>query len=105
MSRVVEAFHHLGQGRRIGRVVVSADGDSLEVARSPHVARRFRADATYLITGGLGGLGLRLARWLTQRGVAHLILAGRSAPSVAAEQAVQQLREAGANVTVSATRR
>jgi acyl transferase domain-containing protein len=35
-------------------------------------------DAAYLITGGLGGIGLTLARWLVTRGARHLILAGRS---------------------------
>ena len=37
-----------------------------------------RGDATYLITGGLGGIGLVIARWLAARGARHLILAGRS---------------------------
>jgi acyl transferase domain-containing protein len=37
-----------------------------------------RPDATYLITGGLGGIGLIIARWLVGRGARHLILAGRS---------------------------
>ncbi|MCC6488136.1 MAG: SDR family NAD(P)-dependent oxidoreductase [Candidatus Hydrogenedentes bacterium] len=35
-------------------------------------------DAAYLITGGLGGLGLRVAEWLADRGARHLILASRS---------------------------
>jgi acyl transferase domain-containing protein len=39
-------------------------------------------DATYLITGGLGGIGLILARWLAARGARHLILAGRQAMPV-----------------------
>ncbi len=37
-----------------------------------------RPDATYLITGGLGGIGLIIAHWLVTRGARHLILAGRS---------------------------
>src|SRR6185312_7284084 len=37
-----------------------------------------RTNATYLITGGLGGVGLVIARWLAGRGARHLILAGRS---------------------------
>jgi acyl transferase domain-containing protein len=37
-----------------------------------------RPNATYLITGGLGGVGLVIARWLVGRGARHLILAGRS---------------------------
>ena len=36
-------------------------------------------NATYLITGGLGGIGLAIARWLVSRGARHLVLAGRSA--------------------------
>jgi acyl transferase domain-containing protein/acyl carrier protein len=42
--------------------------------------RRFawRSDATYLITGGLGGLGLAVAAWLVSHGVRHLALVGRT---------------------------
>ncbi|MEV6120480.1 type I polyketide synthase [Streptomyces sp. NPDC052077] len=37
-----------------------------------------RPDASYLITGGLGGLGLTLAAWLADRGARHILLTGRS---------------------------
>jgi NAD(P)-dependent dehydrogenase (short-subunit alcohol dehydrogenase family)/acyl carrier protein len=36
------------------------------------------ADGTYLITGGLGGIGLQVARWLAERGARHLVLLGRT---------------------------
>lgn len=39
---------------------------------------RFHKDATYLITGGLGGLGGRLTSWLLERGAGHVVLLGRS---------------------------
>lgn len=39
---------------------------------------QWHTDASYLITGGLGGLGLELARWMVQHGARHLILMGRS---------------------------
>nr|AXM42950.1 polyketide synthase [Myxococcus fulvus] len=38
----------------------------------------WRGDGTYLITGGLGGLGVQTAKWLVARGVRHLVLAGRT---------------------------
>jgi NAD(P)-dependent dehydrogenase (short-subunit alcohol dehydrogenase family)/acyl carrier protein len=38
----------------------------------------FRADATYLITGGLGGLGLQVARWLAGGGAGNVVLLGRT---------------------------
>jgi len=37
-----------------------------------------RRDASYLISGGLGSLGLRLARWLAESGAGHLLLLGRT---------------------------
>ena len=36
-----------------------------------------RSDATYLVTGGLGGLGLKVAEWLAAHGARHLVLLGR----------------------------
>ncbi|MGC4093803.1 MAG: KR domain-containing protein [Polyangiaceae bacterium] len=39
----------------------------------------FAPGASYLVTGGLGGLGMQVARWMVQRGARHLILTGRSA--------------------------
>jgi myxalamid-type polyketide synthase MxaE and MxaD len=38
---------------------------------------RFRPEVSYLITGGLGELGLRIASWMVQQGARHLILLGR----------------------------
>ncbi len=61
-----------------------------------------RADATYLITGGLGGLGLEVARWMVEQGARHLVLVGRREPSAAASERVRALERAGAQVTLAA---
>ncbi|MDI5974353.1 SDR family oxidoreductase [Streptomyces sp. SL13] len=45
-------------------------------ARRPPV--RIRPDRTYLVTGGLGGLGLATAQWLADRGARHIALLGRT---------------------------
>ena len=42
-----------------------------------------KANATYLITGGLGEIGLLVAQWLVDHGVRYLVLAGRSRPDQA----------------------
>jgi acyl transferase domain-containing protein/acyl carrier protein len=60
----------------------------------------FRSDATYLITGGLGGLGLTVARWMVERGARNLALVGRSPPSARAQQVLAELRARGARVGV-----
>jgi natural product biosynthesis luciferase-like monooxygenase protein len=61
-----------------------------------------RPDAAYLITGGLGGVGLSLAEWLVERGARHLLLVGRSSPSPAARQAIESLEANGSTVMVAA---
>ncbi len=35
-------------------------------------------DGSYLITGGLGGLGKKVAEWLAKQGAKHLVLVGRN---------------------------
>jgi len=61
------------------------------------------ADGSYLITGGFGGLGGVLARWLVDQGARHLILAGRSAPADAGKELQRELEAAGAQVIAAQT--
>jgi NAD(P)-dependent dehydrogenase (short-subunit alcohol dehydrogenase family) len=61
----------------------------------------FHKDGSYLLTGGLGGLGLRLAAWLGKRAAGKLVLLTRSLASVAArQQEIEALRAAGVELTV-----
>jgi NAD(P)-dependent dehydrogenase (short-subunit alcohol dehydrogenase family)/acyl carrier protein len=61
-------------------------------------------DATHLITGGLGGLGITVARWMVDRGARYIALASRSgAPSVAAAEVLAELEKSGATVMVFQT--
>jgi len=58
------------------------------------------SDDSYLITGGLGALGLHTAQWLVRKGVRHLVLIGRNAPSETAQETIEQLEQAGSKVSV-----
>ena len=58
-------------------------------------------DSTYLITGGLGGLGLKVAQWMVQQqGAKHLVLVSRSQPSPAVVAEVDELTQWGAEIIV-----
>jgi acyl transferase domain-containing protein/acyl carrier protein len=59
-----------------------------------------RADATYLITGGLGALGLHTALWLVQAGARQLVLLGRSPASATASTLIERMRTSGAQVKI-----
>ncbi|HTI77927.1 MAG TPA: SDR family NAD(P)-dependent oxidoreductase, partial [Mycobacterium sp.] len=52
-----------------------------------------RSDATYLVTGGLGAIGLEIAGYLAAHGARHLVLTSRRAPSDAAQQRIDSLSE------------
>ncbi|OSC24982.1 polyketide synthase [Mycobacterium vulneris] len=52
-----------------------------------------RGDATYLVTGGLGSVGLEIAGYLAAHGARHLVLTGRRSPSETAQQRIDALRE------------
>lgn len=57
-------------------------------------------DASYLITGGLGSIGLELAEWLCNKGVNNLILVGRSQPSLKAQDTINALEKNGRHVHI-----
>ena len=60
-----------------------------------------RADGTYLVTGGLGALGLQTAQWLVSEGARHLVLLGRAGPKAGSTPAlVAALERSGAQVLV-----
>ncbi|OBI99922.1 polyketide synthase [Mycobacterium alsense] len=62
-----------------------------------------REDATYLVTGGLGAIGLEVAGYLAAHGARHLVLTSRRAPSEAAQQRIGAIsEESGCEVRVIA---
>jgi NADP-dependent 3-hydroxy acid dehydrogenase YdfG/acyl carrier protein len=70
-------------------------------APAPNHASAVRADATYLITGGCGALGLQTASWLVEQGGRHLALVSRGgAATEAAREAIAALEQRGATVRV-----
>ncbi|NER24035.1 MAG: type I polyketide synthase [Symploca sp. SIO1C2] len=97
IQKAIEAFRHMQQAKHMGKVVISmAETITAEMPRQVSVKR----EGSYLITGGLGALGLRVAQWMVDIGAGHLVLMGRSAPSEAAQQVINQLERAGAQVVV-----
>ena len=85
------------QGRQVARLVRERESRTIPVPVA------FRSDATYLISGGLGGLGLLVARWMVSRGARHLVLMGRRGTTPAAAGTLKEMEQAGARVVVAQT--
>ncbi len=60
-----------------------------------------RDDGAYLITGGLGGLGLTVAQWLARQGAGQIILLGRHGPTPEVQAQLEVITESGARLTVA----
>lgn len=102
VSRIAEAFRYMAQARHVGKIVISMRDDTVMLNRAEGEGIHFSGDASYLITGGLGGFGLALAEWIVERGGKNLVLLGRSgAQSPEASKAVEQLQNAGARIMVA----
>ncbi|MDJ0463792.1 type I polyketide synthase [Streptomyces sp. H27-C3] len=84
----------------LARLVLTGLQGVDHVAPEPMPGGRFRADASYLITGGLGALGLSLAEYLAAHGAGTLVLVGRSAPSTEAMERITTLRAQGTGVEI-----
>jgi acyl transferase domain-containing protein/acyl carrier protein len=62
----------------------------------------FDPNGAYLVTGGLGNLGLETARWLVRHGARRLVLTGRTAAREQKPDAIAALEKAGADVRIVA---
>ncbi|MCJ1466203.1 hypothetical protein MMC07_004822 [Pseudocyphellaria aurata] len=73
------ALRLMQSGKHMGKIVLDAQSDAMVMATPlrPHIATT-RPDASYLITGGTGGLGQSITRWLARQGAKYIILASRS---------------------------
>ncbi|KAI0199508.1 putative polyketide synthase [Astrocystis sublimbata] len=93
---VEDAFRYMQKGVHMGKIVVRfPDEDNLPLTASvPNPI--FRNDKSYLLVGGLGGLGKSVASWMVSSGAKHLIFLSRSAGESEEDQAFfAQLNEAG----------
>lgn len=97
-AAVAEALRAMSRGDHIGKLVVTNPGSVRAVAPEPMPGGRFRPDGTYLVTGGLGALGLSLAKFLAENGAGAIALMGRTAPGPDAVQRIDALRAGGTRV-------
>ncbi|MEN1678305.1 MAG: SDR family NAD(P)-dependent oxidoreductase [Planctomycetota bacterium] len=89
------AFRYMQQRKNIGKVVVSKKVTPRAPAEQHATVR---SDGAYLVTGGLGAIGLRLASRLVAEGAGAVVLLSRSEPKGEAAEAIDRLRATGANI-------
>lgn len=78
-SELEDGLRMLQSGKNIGKIVFAPnEKDIVPVIPEVKTPYTFEANASYILAGGLGGLGRSLARWMVSRGARHLIFLSRS---------------------------
>ena len=85
------ALDFMRSARHVGKIVLTPP---------PLLRGRLREDCTYLVTGGLGGIGCAVAEWLADRGAGVIVLNGRRDLDPKAQQAIDALRSRGVRIEV-----
>ncbi|KAI2780394.1 hypothetical protein F4815DRAFT_493302 [Daldinia loculata] len=107
-KQIARAFRHLEDGDHMGKIVVTFPPPNLSTPIESLPQRRsieFDPTATYLLVGGVGGLGRSIAIWMVERGARSLIFLSRSAGrSDVSKVLFHEIESMGCSVTAVAGR-
>ncbi|EAW08895.1 type I polyketide synthase [Aspergillus clavatus NRRL 1] len=103
-AEVETVFRTMQSGSHVGKLVLRPTESSIvKVDPKSQFPIHLSADATYLLVGGLGGLGRSIAQWMVDHGAKNLVFISRSGPqSPKAQELESRLRDAGAKVAIYA---
>ncbi|KAL1970828.1 hypothetical protein VTN77DRAFT_2662 [Rasamsonia byssochlamydoides] len=103
-TQIEESFRSLQSGRSMGKIVFKpSPEDVVPIVPDQLSPLQFDSAASYVLAGGLGGLGRSIGRWMVSRGARNLIFLSRSgAATDAAKQLVDELEAKGCQAHVFA---
>ncbi|KAM5491840.1 Mycolipanoate synthase [Microsporum canis] len=96
-AEVVDAYRYMQQGSHMGKILIRIPQD---FTASPFTGVKapivFSPDVSYLLVGGLGGLGRSISSWMVEQGARYLVYLSRSAGQSERDQAfMQELKDQG----------
>ncbi|KAI2602442.1 ketoacyl-synt-domain-containing protein [Hypoxylon sp. NC1633] len=102
ISEVESAFKTLYSAKAHGKLVVVPHSQDIVKATPPRKpAQLLKADASYILIGGTGGLGRSMARWMVSRGARHLVLVSRSGSATGkVKELIDEAASVGAEIVV-----
>lgn len=95
-----QALVYLQKARQIGKVVCMMPEYVKENGQLKPKIPMFNEKSSYLITGGLGGIGFLVCQWMVEKGAKSLVLVGRNPPSDRVQREIAKLRSKGSQIEV-----
>ncbi|WP_099020977.1 sulfolipid-1 biosynthesis phthioceranic/hydroxyphthioceranic acid synthase [Mycolicibacterium palauense] len=101
LAEAADAVRLVGGAGHTGKVVLDVPHEGhQQVVVPPEQVPVCRPDGAYIVTGGLGGLGIFLAGEMAAAGCGRIVLNSRSQPSDRAMAAIERIRATGADILV-----
>ncbi|MEV6671033.1 SDR family NAD(P)-dependent oxidoreductase [Streptomyces sp. NPDC051162] len=101
LEQAAEAMRAMAAAEHIGRLVLTVPGSGATRALPPRGSSpAVRPGTSYIISGGLRGLGLQAAEWLARHGAGRIVLGGRSHPLPEAAARLDRVRAAGTEIRI-----
>ena len=95
------AVRAMSAAEQAGKVVLDVpESGRSSVVVPPEQARPFRQDGSYIVTGGLGGIGLFLAEKMAEGGCGRIVLSSRSEPNPKGLETIELIRAMGTDITI-----
>jgi NADPH:quinone reductase-like Zn-dependent oxidoreductase/acyl carrier protein len=101
LAEAATAVRAISAAEHTGKLVLSVPRTGeMSVVVPPAQAQVFRGDGSYIVTGGVGGLGLFLAAVMANGGCGRIVLTSRSQPNPQAQKTIDRLKDGGADIQV-----
>jgi len=85
------AFRYLMTGQHMGKVMIDFSAEHLPTSVLP-ASSVFHANATYMLSGGTGAVGLRVVQWMAEQGARYFILLSRRGESSVRASELAEIR-------------
>jgi myxalamid-type polyketide synthase MxaB len=99
-DQTIDAFRYMQQGKHQGKIIIAIDSqvDTPSRGEQPFALTHLTPThqtytGTYLITGGMGAIGLQVAQWLISKGVTNLVLLGRNDIKPELESSLKKIQD------------
>jgi len=101
LNQIRDAFYYFQKALHIGKIVVRMPRTSVSgVGKFTHANWIFNDKSTYLITGGLGGIGVEVTKWMLTVGAKNIVLVGRALPKSNVQKLLDEWNADGNNIVV-----
>lgn len=101
LADAATALRQMSAAQHTGKLILDIPrGGCSDMVLPPNQVRPFRADGSYIITGGLGGLGLFFAQKMAAAGCGRIVLTSRSQPDELTLETIELIRSGGADLVV-----